>query len=43
MWSGVLFMQDEVLVKAQQEVGETMRELGLAFIKISKFETRMVL
>ena len=39
MWSGVLFMQDEVLVKAQQELGETMRELGLAFIKISKFET----
>ena len=39
MWSGVLFMQDEVLVKAQQELGETMGELGLAFIKISKFET----
>ena len=32
-------MQAEVLVKAQQELGETMGELGLAFIKISKFET----
>ena len=32
-------MQVEVLVKAQQELGETMGELGLAFIKISKFET----
>lgn len=31
--------QAEVLVKAQQEVGETMGEFGLAFIKISKFET----
>lgn len=31
--------QAEVLVKAQQELGETMGELGLAFIKLSKFET----
>eukprot|EP00250_Pteridium_aquilinum_P010503 c19434_g1_i1 orf=255-1988(+) len=31
--------QAEVLVKAQQEVGETMGELGLAFIKLAKFET----
>ncbi|CAM6088794.1 unnamed protein product [Calypogeia fissa] len=31
--------QAEVLVKAQQEAGEVMGELGLAFIKIAKFET----
>lgn len=31
--------QAEILVKAQQEVGETMGELGLAFIKLAKFET----
>ncbi|KAL3683251.1 hypothetical protein R1sor_001273 [Riccia sorocarpa] len=31
--------QAEALVKAQQEVGEVMGELGLAFIKIAKFET----
>ncbi|MCO5587952.1 hypothetical protein L7F22_041905 [Adiantum nelumboides] len=31
--------QAENLVKAQQEVGETMGELGLAFIKLAKFET----
>ncbi|KAH9309994.1 hypothetical protein KI387_037905, partial [Taxus chinensis] len=31
--------QAEILVKAQQELGETMGELGLAFIKLSKFET----
>ena len=30
-------MQAEVLVKVHQEVGETMGELGLPFIKISKF------
>ncbi|CAM6079805.1 unnamed protein product [Sphagnum tenellum] len=30
--------QAEVLVKAQQEVGEVMGELGLAFIKVAKFE-----
>ena len=33
------FMQGEVLVKVQQKLGETMGELGLAFIKISEFET----
>lgn len=32
-------MQAEILVKAQQEVGETMGELGLAFIKLAKFES----
>lgn len=31
-------MQAEALVKAQQEMGETMGELGLAFIKLTKFE-----
>lgn len=31
--------QAEVLVKGQQEAGEVMGELGLAFIKIAKFET----
>eukprot|EP00249_Psilotum_nudum_P019180 c27128_g2_i2 orf=202-1917(+) len=31
--------QAEALVKAQQEVGETMGELGLALIKLGKFET----
>ncbi|WOL06861.1 hypothetical protein Cni_G15595 [Canna indica] len=29
----------EALVKAQQDIGETMGELGLAFIKLTKFET----
>uniref|UniRef100_A0A0D6QT31 PX domain-containing protein n=1 Tax=Araucaria cunninghamii TaxID=56994 RepID=A0A0D6QT31_ARACU len=31
--------QAETLVKTQQELGETMGELGLVFIKLSKFET----
>ncbi|XP_038892261.1 sorting nexin 2B-like [Benincasa hispida] len=31
--------QAESLVKAQQDIGETMGELGLAFVKLSKFET----
>lgn len=31
--------QAEVLMKAQQEVGETMGKLGLAFFKLAKFET----
>ncbi|XP_031498049.1 sorting nexin 2B-like [Nymphaea colorata] len=31
--------QAEGLVKAQQDIGETMGELGLAFIKLAKFET----
>ncbi|XVE79860.1 hypothetical protein DITRI_Ditri14bG0090900 [Diplodiscus trichospermus] len=30
--------QAEALVKAQQDMGETMGELGLAFIKLTKFE-----
>ncbi|XP_038980260.1 sorting nexin 2B-like isoform X2 [Phoenix dactylifera] len=30
--------QAEALVKAQQDIGETMGELGLAFIKLTKFE-----
>lgn len=28
-----------MLVKAQQDIGETMGELGLAFVKLTKFET----
>lgn len=32
------FVQAESLVKAQQDMGETMGELGLAFIKLTKFE-----
>lgn len=36
----ILFrLQAEALVKAQQDIGETMGELGLAFIKLTKFET----
>uniref|UniRef100_A0A7N0RIF4 PX domain-containing protein n=1 Tax=Kalanchoe fedtschenkoi TaxID=63787 RepID=A0A7N0RIF4_KALFE len=31
--------QAEILVKAQLEIGETMGELGLSFIKLTKFET----
>ncbi|PSS34437.1 Sorting nexin 2B like [Actinidia chinensis var. chinensis] len=31
--------QAESLVKAQQDIGETMGELGLAFVKLTKFET----
>lgn len=31
-------MQAESLVKSQQDMGETMGELGLAFIKLTKFE-----
>ncbi|XP_026431909.1 sorting nexin 2B-like [Papaver somniferum] len=30
--------QAEGLVKAQQDIGETMGELGLAFVKLTKFE-----
>ncbi|XP_008809960.2 LOW QUALITY PROTEIN: sorting nexin 2A-like [Phoenix dactylifera] len=30
--------QAEALVKAQQDIGETMGQLGLAFIKLTKFE-----
>ncbi|KZV57372.1 sorting nexin 2A-like [Dorcoceras hygrometricum] len=31
--------QAESLVNAQQEIGETMGQLGLAFVKVTKFET----
>jgi len=31
-------LQAEALVKAQQDIGETMGELGLAFVKLTKFE-----
>lgn len=31
-------MQAEGLIKAQQDIGETMGQLGLAFIKLTKFE-----
>lgn len=32
-------VQAEAWVKGQQEVGEVMGDLGLAFIKLAKFET----
>lgn len=35
--------QAESLVKAQQDIGETMGELGLAFIKLTKFENEEAL
>lgn len=31
--------QAETLVKAQQDIGETMGQMGLAFVKLTKFET----
>lgn len=34
-----IVLKAESLVKAQQDIGETMGELGLAFVKLSKFET----
>lgn len=34
--------QAEALVKAQQDIGETMGELGLAFVKLTKFEIEEV-
>lgn len=34
-----LSQQAEFLVKAQQDMGETMGELGLAFVKLTKLET----
>jgi hypothetical protein len=34
-----LSLQAESLVKAQQDIGETTGELGLAFVKLTKFET----
>lgn len=33
-----LILQAESLVKAQQDIGETMGQLGLAFVKLTKFE-----
>lgn len=38
-----LVFQAESLVKAQQDIGETMGELGLAFVKLTKFETEEAL
>ncbi|KAJ1401150.1 Sorting nexin Vps5-like, C-terminal [Sesbania bispinosa] len=35
--------QAESLVKCQQDMGETMGELGLAFVKLTKFETEEAL
>ncbi|KAL3837786.1 hypothetical protein ACJIZ3_022377 [Penstemon smallii] len=32
-------LQAESLVKAQQDIGETLGQLGLAFVKLTKFET----
>ncbi|XP_059301799.1 sorting nexin 2B-like [Lycium ferocissimum] len=34
-----LSQQAEALVKAQQDIGETMGQMGLAFVKLTKFET----
>lgn len=39
----MIVSQAESLVKAQQDIGETMGELGLAFVKLTKFETEEVL
>lgn len=39
----VLALQAETLVKAQQDIGETIGELGLAFVKLTKFETEEAL
>lgn len=36
------YFQAESLVKAQQDIGETMGQLGLAFVKLTKFETEEV-
>lgn len=35
----MIFIQAELLVKAQQDIGETIGELGLAFVKLTKLET----
>ena len=32
-------LQAESLVKAQQDIGETLGQLGLAFVKLTKFES----
>ena len=34
-------LQAESLVKAQQDMGDTMGELGLSFIKLTKFENEV--
>lgn len=34
-----MILQAEALVKAQQDIGETMGQMGLAFVKLTKFET----
>lgn len=39
----MVVLQAETLVKAQQDIGETMGELGLAFVKLTKFETEEAL
>lgn len=36
---GNVSLQAESLVKAQQDIGETMGQLGLAFVKLTQFET----
>lgn len=33
------YLQAESLVKAQQDIGETLGQLGLAFVKLTKFES----
>lgn len=33
------YVQAESLVKSQQDIGETIGQLGLAFVKLTKFET----
>ncbi|XP_051138109.1 sorting nexin 2B-like [Andrographis paniculata] len=35
--------QAELLVKSQQDIGETMGQLGLAFVKLTKFETEVAI
>lgn len=35
----MIFIKAELLVKAQQDIGETIGELGLAFVKLTKLET----
>lgn len=37
--SFLVIIQAEALVKAQQDVGETMGQLGRVFIKLTKLET----
>jgi len=37
-----ILVQAESLVRAQQDMGETMGELGLTFIKLTKFENEEV-